>query len=271
MSSHPAPAVTRGFASGFVFPMAAACAVHFLAACATLPPDADPIPASRPGLTDDAALVPRGSVQAEAGVDVGRLGGADYTATELLLRYGLHPAVEARLAVETVGGRGTGAPGQALDDLEVGLKVRLREGNGGPFGPALTVVPFVSLPTGADRLTAGSAEPGLLLVGEWDELFGLEWTGNVGGTSASGDGGRYLELFLGGGAGRELNDRLALEAELVRVARLGGHSEGPGLWHGALGAGWLVHRDAQLDFWGGLQRSGNARGAFVGAGVSVRR
>jgi len=242
-----------------------------LAGCATLPSDTGPIPASRPGLTDDAALVPLGSLQAEAGIDVGRMGGEDYAASELLLRFGLFRHVELRLALESEGGLGSGAPGQALEDLEVGLKVRLRNGGAGLWEPALTVIPFATLPTGADRLTTDTVEPGMLLVGAWDEMLGLEWTGNLGGTAARGADGRYLALFAGGAAARDVTDRLELEVELVRIARLGGHARGPGLWHGALGAGWLVHRDIHLDAWVGLQREGNARGGFVGAGISARR
>lgn len=241
------------------------------AGCGTLPHDADPIPGSRPGLTDDTELALPRSLQAEAGVDVGRIGGVDFTAAELLLRYGLVPSLEVRLAVESSGGRGSGARGQALEDLEVGFKVRLTEGGEGLPDPALTLVPFVGIPTGADRLTSGSVEPGALLAAEWELGGGLEWTGNVGGTGARGDEGRFLELFVGGAVGRELSDRLGVELEVVRIVGVGGHSPPAGLWHGALGAAWLLDRDAQLDAWAGVQREARERGGFVGVGISVRR
>jgi hypothetical protein len=248
-------------------------ALALSAGCSTLPSDTGPIPSSRPGLTDDTALVPLGSFQVETGVDGGRLAGEDFLSSELLIRYGLHRNVEARVAVASFGGRGSDAPGQALEDLEVSLKLPLRPGGEGLLAPTLALVPFASVPTGADRLSSGTVEPGALLVAEWDldMGLGLGWTGNFGGTAAKGDDGRFLELFVGGGVGRALSDEVGIEVELVRTAGVGENAPGVGLWHGALGLSWLVHRDAQLDAWGGYRKMGRNDGGFVGVGVSVRR
>ena len=240
-------------------------------ACAHLPSDTGPIPSSRPGLTDDAALVPLGSFQAEVGVDAGRMAGEDFLSSELLLRYGLHRMVEARAAVASFGGRGSDAQGQALEDLELSLKLPLRAGGEGLLAPTLALIPFASLPTGADRLSSGTMEAGGLVVAEWDLGLDLEWTGNLGATAAEGDDGRFLEFFLGGGVGRDLSDEVGIEVELVRIAGVGGNAPGVGLWHGAAGLSWLVHRDAQLDAWGGYRKVGRSDGGFLGVGFSVRR
>jgi hypothetical protein len=254
------------------FPVVAGVlALALSAGCSHLPSDTGPIPASRPGLADDAALVPLGSFQAEAGVDGGRMAGEDFIASELLLRYGLHRSVEARLAVATSGGRGSGAPGQAVEDLEVGAKLRLAAGGGGLLDPALTLIPSVSVPTGADRLSSGSMEPGALLVAQWDFGGPFEWGANLGATAVEGGDGRFPELFLGGVVGRSLSDELAVELELVRIAGVGGRAPGAGLWHGALGAAWLIHKDASLDASVGYLKSGRSDGGFVSVGVSVRR
>jgi hypothetical protein len=251
--------------------MAGALALALSTGCAHLPSDTGPIPASRPGLTEDAALVPVGSFQAEAGVEGGRMGGEDFMASEFLLRHGLHRSLEARLALATAGGRGSDAPGQAVEDLELGLKVRLAPGGEGLMEPSLTLIPSASIPTGADRLSSGSVEPGARLVAEWD-LGGLfEWGGNLGATAAEGVEGRFAELFIGGVMARSLSDELAVEAELVRIVGVGGRAPGSGLWHGALGAAWLVHKDASLDASLGYRKSGRSDGGFVSLGMSVRR
>jgi hypothetical protein len=251
--------------------VAGALALFLSTGCAHLPSDTGPIPASRPGLTDDAALAPVGSLQAEAGVEGGRMGGDDFMASELLLRHGLHRSVEARLAVATTGGRGSDAPGQAVEDLELGLKVRLAPGGEGLMEPTLTLIPSASIPTGADRLSSGSVEPGALLVAEWDLGGPFEWGGNLGATLAEGGDGRFTELFIGGVVGRALSDEVAVEVELVRIAGVGGRAPGAGLWHSALGAAWLIHKDASLDASVGYLKSGRSDGAFVSVGVSVRR
>jgi hypothetical protein len=254
------------------FPLlAGVLALALSTGCAHLPSDSAPIPASRPGLTDDAALVPLGSFQAEAGVEAGRMVGEDFLGSELLLRYGFDRNVEVRLGVATSGGRGSGSPGQAVEDLELGAKLRLAAGGSGLLDPALTLIPSISVPTGADRLSSGSVEPGALLVAEWDLGGPFEVGGNLGATAVEGGDGRYTELFIGAVVGRSLSDELAVEAELVRIAGVGGRAPGAGLWHGALGAAWLIHKDASLDASVGYLKSGRSDGGFVSVGVSVRR
>jgi hypothetical protein len=236
------------------------------AGCARPPPAAEAIPGSRPGLTDDPVAVAAGSLQAEAGVDVGRLAGDDYAAGELLLRLGVAGGVEARLGLASHGGRGSGAPAQALEDVGLGFKFRLAREGEGLLAPAMALLPSLTLPTGAERLTAGGVEPGALLVAGW-EGAGVQWTANLGGTAARGADGRVAELFLGVAVGRAISERLELEVEGVRTAARGD----PGLRHAAVGFAWLVHPDLQLDGWAGLQREGDARGRFLGIGISARR
>jgi len=238
--------------------------------CATAPATTEPIPGSRPGLTDDAQVVPPRSIQAEAGIDVGRLGGEDFTAGELLLRLGLTPRLEARMEVESEGGLGRGESGLALEDLAVGAKLQLREGGSGFREPTVGLVPSVSFPTGADRLSSGGVEPGALLVAEW-EGAALEWTANLGATAARGDEGRHGEWFLGLASGLDVSPEISVEVEAVRTLARGSASREADLRHLALGAAWLLHPDLQADGWLGLQRNSEGRGGFLGLGISVRR
>lgn len=237
--------------------------------CATAIP-LDPIPGSRPGLMDDPDVVVPASLQAELGVDAGRFAGEDFRAGELLLRYGISGAIEARLGVESYGARSDGAPAHALGDPEVGLKIGLAREAEGLTAPALALIPTVTLPVGADRLTAGGAEAALLLVAGW-EGPGFDWTTNLGTASARSEAGRHLEVFTGLAIGRAVTERVDVELELVGTMSRGGNVEDPGLRHAALGAAWLVHPDLQLDAWAGVQREGGARGRFVGVGLSARR
>jgi hypothetical protein len=236
-----------------------------LSACATLPPGADPIPASRPGLSDDPVLVQRGSLQAEAGLDVGREAGSWFTAGDLLVRYGLFAAAEARLAIGHYAGGPAPLTGVVLDDLELSLKLRLAEGGVGLWEPALALLPNLALPTGASRLTSGAAEPGALVLATWEWPDLLELTANAGGSFAREDEGRSLEPFLAAAVGRNLSRRLGVEFELVRIGR----SE-TALRHAAVGVGWLLSPDFQLDTWFGAQREAGELTRFAGLGISAR-
>lgn len=102
-----------------------------LAGCGHLPPVTDPVPGSRPGLSDDPVVVERRSLQAEAGVEAGRQAGSPFTSGELLLRYGILPAAEARIGVAHHGGGPGPATSAAMEDLELGVKLRLAEGGEG--------------------------------------------------------------------------------------------------------------------------------------------
>jgi hypothetical protein len=240
-----------------------------LAGCAMSGAPADPIPASRPGLTDDAVVVAPASLQAELGAEVGRLGEEDFLGGELLLRYGVARAIEVRLGVESHGSRADGTAGHALADPEVGVKIAITEGAEGLASPAVVLIPSITLPVGADRLSSGRAEPGVLVAAGWDGP-GPEWTVNLGGSATGSDAGRSLEVFMGVAAAHALSRRVDIEIELVRTLERAGGALETGLRHAAVGAAWLVHPDVQLDAWTGVRRDGTERGSFFGAGLSVR-
>jgi hypothetical protein len=240
-----------------------------IAGCATATP-ADPIPASRPGLTDDPVVVKPASLQAEAGFEAGRFAGEQIYGGELLIRYGIAPSIEARLGLQSHGGR-SDARVHALGDPELGFKIALTDEPGTLRSPAISLLPSITLPIGADRYSSGQPEPGVLLLAGWNGA-GLDWTGNLGGTAAREQADRFLEVFVGFAVGRALSERANLEVEVARTVERGQHADGPGLRHAAVGAAWLVHHDLQFDAWAGLRREGEDRGArFFGLGLSVRR
>jgi hypothetical protein len=240
-----------------------------VAGCASAHP-AGPVPGSRPGLTDDPIVVAPGSVQAELGLEAGRLAGEDVLAGELLVRYGVSRTIEARLGLETHGRQSGGGSGQAIGDPELGLKIALAPEPGTSPSPAIALLPSITLPMGADALSSGRPEPGVLVVAGWDGQE-LEWTWNLGGTAAQAAAGRFLEVFLGFAVAHDLSERITVEVELVRTLEYGDHREGPGLQHAAVGTTWLAHPDLQLDVWAGAQREGEDQGWLLGLGFSARR
>jgi hypothetical protein len=246
--------------------MIAAVVPFLLLGCGPLPPAHDPVPGSRPGLGDDPVVIDRASVQAEAGLEAGRTAGAGFTAGELLLRLGILPGAEARLGLAHFAGGPGPATGLAFEDIEVGFKIRLTEGGTGPGAPALALLPRLSLPTGAARLSAGSAEPGALLLAGWDWPGLLELTANAGATLVREDGRAAAESFLSIALGRDLGERAGVELEVVRVG--GGDAA---LRHAAVGGTWLVTTDLMLDVWAGVQDHGGVTTRIGGAGLSVRR
>jgi hypothetical protein len=241
-----------------------------IAGCAKATPG-DPVPASRPGLTDDPVVVTPASLQAEAGFEVGRFAGEEVFGGELLVRYGVAPSIEARLGLQSHGDRSDDSRVHALGDPELSFKIALTHEPGTFRSPAISLLPSITLPIGAERYSSGKPEPGVIVLAGWNGA-GLEWTGNLGGTAAREDAGRFLEAFVGLAIGRALSERIGLEVEVVRTVETGRHAEGPGLRHAAVGAAWLVHPDLQFDAWAGLRREGKGRrGRFFGLGLSARR
>lgn len=112
--------------------------------------------ADRPGFGDAASVVPRGHLALEAGVEAGLAGGdLDLIAPQALLRYGLLPWLEARVAVPDFianfpahGVRSTG-----LGDVAAGAKAALTVSD----DLAFSAVGMLGIPTGSDAYSTGWA------------------------------------------------------------------------------------------------------------------
>jgi hypothetical protein len=136
--------------------------------------DADvTINTDRPAVTDSSVVVPAGALQLENGVQATDSDGRyalDFP--ETLLRYGLVEKSELRLTVPdyyhdlpAAGGSASG-----FGDSAIGVKQQL--GPAGGFDVSL--VAFVSLPSGAQALTSHGYDPGVQL--PWSHSLPASWT-----------------------------------------------------------------------------------------------
>jgi len=127
----------------------------------------------RPSITEWSAVVPRGGLQIETGLQAtDNAGQWTLDLPEAFVRYGLIENTELRLAVPNyflhlpVGGSTTSGFG----DLGVGVKQQLR-----PLaGFSLSLIPLLTLPTGARGISSGGYDPGVQL--PWSRALTPDWT-----------------------------------------------------------------------------------------------
>jgi hypothetical protein len=135
---------------------------------------APPITTDRPSFTNSSIVVPSGSFQAENGLLVTNFQGQNiFDAPETLVRIGLATRTELRLTIPnyyynlTAGG----GPGTGFGDMAIGAKQQLGPTRGG-FDVSATV--FLSLPTGAARVSSGGYDPGVQVA--WSHGLSSKWT-----------------------------------------------------------------------------------------------
>jgi len=147
-----------------------------LSALATASTVADPdttINTDRPAVTESSVVVPAGALQIESGLLQSDAQGRDVLdLPEAWLRYGLLERTELRLTIPDYYRdlRGGAAGMGGFGDVALGLKQQL-----GPVGGFdLSLVAFVSLPTGARPISSGGYDPGVQL--PWSRSLTGSWT-----------------------------------------------------------------------------------------------
>ena len=133
-----------------------------------------PISTGRPQITSSSIVVPCGSLQFENGFqETGNGGQQSYDLPETLIRFGIANKTELRFTApdyffntSTASGLATG-----LGDLTVGFKQQLGPTRGG-FN--LSLIPSVSLPTGASAISSHGYDPTVQL--PWSHSLGKNWT-----------------------------------------------------------------------------------------------
>jgi hypothetical protein len=240
--------------------------------------DVEEMVTDRPDVTESTSIVPTGWVQAETGATLLRETGASTLlgGPGTLVRVGLVSRVEGRLGWLGILHRDGGDEedlacsdcDEATDagDGSAGIKVRLFERRGAR--PDLALLPFVTLPIGADPFTTGRVDPGfkILLANGISERF--DWAANLGAVWLTDETGRErpgsatwslsLGLDLGGGLG-------------AFFEYFGENTEDEPASH-ALDTGLTLGLgpNAQLDASGGLGVVRDAPNWFVGAGLAFR-
>ena len=224
------------------------------------------IATDRPQVTSSSVVVPCGSLQFENGVETAGNGGqSGFDLPETSVRYGIAGHTELRLGVpdyfynnDTYSGFANG-----FGDLTIGFKQQI--------GPALgkfdvSVIPQVSLPAGADRISSHGYDPTVQL--PWSHALGKNWT-------AAG----MLSILWPTEAGRRnltgqssfYIDRQLLQPLDAYVEYSGEFPQHGGPQHAIdFGAAYKLSPYQQLDFHCGFGLSAAATDRLIGAGYSFR-
>jgi hypothetical protein len=218
----------------------------------------EPIATDRPSVANSSVVVPVGSFQAENGLLVtSSQGQRTYDGPESSLRFGVAANTELRLSVpdyyhDDVSGFG---------DLTIGMKRQL--GPAGGFD--VSVIVFLSIPTGAAAVSSHGYDPGLQL--PWSRKLSANWT-------AAGQLALYWPTQIQRSLTGEttfLLDRQLTKPMDAFVEYAGDFSQRGGPRHLLhFGAAYKVAPRQQIDVHYGIGLSSAAVDRFVGIGYSFR-
>lgn len=220
----------------------------------------------RPDFTESGVVVPKGSVQVEAGFtwEDGADGVRSFAGPEALVRWGLGDEFELRFGLPDYVSLSNGVSESGLGDASLGAKLQL-----GPAGDwDLAGIFTVSVPTGDDAFTSDDWDPQFILAAGRDlnERWSLGTQVSLESASAGGEretvGGATAVLGMG------LDEEGRTGAFLELAAILPESGTAPLALHTGLTR--LLQDTLQIDVHGGLGLSDTAPDVFVGAGVSFR-
>lgn len=160
----------------------ASCALLWLWAGPAYPQPIDP---DRPDLNTSAAVVGKGLLQIETGLEYeqARVGGhptEQRLTIQATLRAGLASALEASLEGEPFVWRKAGGEDSGSGDYTLGFKYRFLEPPAEGGGPMLALKPYVKLPTASEPIGSGRPDFGLLLLMTLGLPWGLSLDANAG-------------------------------------------------------------------------------------------
>jgi hypothetical protein len=232
--------------------------IFFVAATALLrgqnPPASDqPISTDRPAVAESSTVVPKGSFQAENGFLItSDQGQSTLDGPETELRFGVSNNTELRLSVpdyyhDAVTGFG---------DLAIGIKQQL----GPAAGFDVSIIAFLSLPTGAAGISSHGYDPGLQL--PWSRKLSTNWT-------AAGQLALYARNLTG--QSTFLLDRQITSPMDAFIEYAGEFAERGGPQHLLhLGVAYKITPHNQLDVHYGIGLSSAEVNHFIGIGYSFR-
>ncbi len=223
-----------------------------------------PISTDRPQVTNSSVVVPCGSLQLENGFQVTGSGGErspDFPETSA--RFGIARRTELRVALPNYFQNAGGTAGtNGIGDLGVGLKQQL-----GPVaGFDVSVIPSLSLPTGANAISSHGYDPAVQLpwsrslIKNWTVAgqFGVTWPTQSGRHNATGQTSLYFD--------RQLTAPWDAYVEYSGVfVQRGGPQHLVDF-----GTAYKLTPHQQIDLHGGLGLSAAAPDYSVGFGYSVR-
>jgi hypothetical protein len=237
-------------------------------------PDSDePIATDRPAIAASSVVVPKGSFQAENGFlianDQGQRG---FDGPETSMRFGVADSTELRFSapdyyrdVASATGVGSG-----FGDVMIGVKRQLGPTSGG-FD--VSVIVFLSIPTGADAVSSHGFDPGMQL--PWSRKLSANW-------SAAGQLALYWPTQPLYGSAQTYTRNLTGESTFLLDRQLSKSSDGFVEYAGDFpqrggprhllhfGAAYRITPRQQLDIHFGIGLSAAAIDHLIGIGYSFR-
>ena len=229
------------------------------------PASEEPISTDRPAIAESSVVVPQGSFQAENGFLISKnQGQRSFDAPETSMRFGVASNTELRLSApdydhDVVSATGLGS---GFGDLAIGIKQQL--GPAGGFD--VSVIVFLSMPTGAAAVSSHGYDPGLQL--PWSRKLSANW-------SAAGQFALYWPTQVGGrnltGESTFLVDRQLTKPADAFIEYAADFSQRGGPRHLLhFGAAYKITPRNQLDIHYGIGLSSAAIDHFIGIGYSFR-
>lgn len=249
-----------------VFALTSGTALAQQAPAQEAPPD---LVTDRPDFTESSQTIARGWYQIESGVSYEGEGpdARAFSAPAALVRIGLGRHTELRLGADGfVSESFAGARSSGVSDVEVGFKTQVlfQDRHGIDFA----ILPMMSLPTGADGFSSGSADPTVKLTWGRDLPAGFGMTGNVNFSSFKDDAGRWGQEAVSLSFGHDLVAGFGAYAEVYGFSRMArGESSA---WTVNGGVSHPVGANMQFDIEAGHGVTAAAPDWFIGAGFAVR-
>lgn len=234
-----------------------------------------PLTSNRPGIGDSEALIDRGALQIESGMqlqDAPPENDRAWTQTwgQLAVRAGVRRWLELfagwdGLSLDRVEVDGLSRIESGGNDLRVGVKLALLDE--AAHGLTLTVSPAWSFPIGADAFSSNSNDGSLRVL--WARSLPRDWSisGNVVSTYTSDEGGRYLDNGVIAGLTRSVTPALSVFAEVATALV----AQRPDSWTIDAGLAWAARPNLQWDLSVGRGFHDADERWFVSAGISLRR
>ena len=217
----------------------------------------------RPSFTEWSAVVPRGGLQIETGLQATDTAGQwTLDLPETFVRYGLIENTELRLAVPNyfLHLPAGGSTVSGFGDLGVGVKQQLPS----LAGFNLSLIPFLTLPTGARGISSGGYDPGLQL--PWSRALTADWTvaGQLAAYWPNEDGTRNYTSELTVLLDRQL--RAPWDAFIEYAADIPQRGGSRQLLH--VGTAYKLAAHHQIDFHAAVGLTHAAPRGFIGVGYS---
>jgi hypothetical protein len=229
------------------------------------PSSDEPISTDQPAIAESSVVVPQGSFQVENGFLItADQGQRTLDGPETSMRFGLASTTELRLSTPDYYYDVASATGIAsgFGDLTIGMKQQL----GPADGFDVSVIVFLSIPTGAAALSSHGYDPGLQL--PWSRKLSANW-------SAAGQFALYWPTQVGvrnlTGESTFLLDRQLTKPLDAFVEYAGDFPQRGGPRHLLhFGAAYKITPRNQLDIHYGIGLSSAAVDHFIGIGYSFR-